>query len=604
MNPLPSPDLRTADAPRVAAPASARAEGSFEPMARPIVFGDCLGYLHPAGGETGVIVCGGWGYEALCAHRAMAEFAEMLAREGYPTLRFDYPGAGNSRGDLDAHTLADWVSSVSAAAAALRKTSGARAIVLAGFGLGCLVALAAMNAGLAAAGVVLMGAPASGRRYIRETKAFAAMVAAPDDGGAEVASGALSIAGFVMPAAFVAEVGALDAARLAPPSSAFVIATTDPQGGSDALVDSLAAKGAKVDAIPFEGYGELLAGPIQTRTPKATFERALTALSARQPLHGAPATPAAHHAPAVFVDGDIVEEAVRFGEGERLFGVLCRPRAAAEGAPVAIMISVGRNVHTGWRRMPVENARSLAARGIASLRFDIGGIGESASREGQPSQMLYSDWPPLDLGEAFDFLEARRFGPITLVGICSGAYIGLQTAVADARVRGLVAVNLYRMVWNPTDSVERALRFGNRPMTAAVTRMFTRERIGKVLSGEIDARPGISHLLWRARRSLGVATMSKLGRVGPFGALYAECMRRFEILRARKVATVLAYSAGDEGAGEIEAYFGKGGRRLSDFPNVRVAVLDNCDHNFTPPRAAEWLVGLVEEIVRRTVARV
>ena len=585
----------------IPAPIDHAATGS-DGAPRPVAFGDCFGRLHPAGGEVGIVLCGGWGYEALSVHRACAELADMLAGVGYPTLRFDYPGTGDSKGDFHGRTLQTWIDSVPAAAARLRELSGARRIVLAGFGFGCLMALAALRDGFEADGLVLLAPPLSGRRYIRETQALAAMVASPNDGGDTVEKGALTVAGFVMPASFADEVRALDISGYAPPADVATIILARPDSDIGPLSASLAARGAQIAELPFEGHAQLVAGPIMAKTPTETFARLTDALVAALPPRPSGASQPIIP-PAVLKDGDCQEEAIRFGEDGRLFGVLCEPNPRRPDAPIVVILNVGRNPHTGWRRMPVEHARALARRGIASLRFDIGGIGDSAPRAGQPAQILYSDWPVIDVVEALDFVSARKFGPITLAGICSGAYIALQSAVADARVAGLVDVNLFRMVWDPADSVEAALRFGNRAIGAAVTRLFTRERLRKVLTGEADLRPAIRHTLNRAQRRLGVATMAWFGSFGPRGFLYAECMRRFAILRARRVETVLCYSADDEGHNEIEDYFGRGGKRLSAYPNVRLAVIENCDHNFTPPHAASWLIAQIEEVVARTLQR-
>ncbi len=598
--PTPAPASQAAAVPSGAGEARV-GENAAGPFARPIVFDGCLGYLHPAGGEVGVLVCDAWGYEALCAHRAIAEFAEMLAGAGYPTLRFDYPGVANSRGDLVGRTLDDWIAAVFRAATALRRNSGVTRIVLAGFGLGCLIAVAAAKAGFECAGLLLLAPPLSGRRYIRETKAFAVMAAAPDDGGDRIEDGALSIAGFVMPPVLVSRVRALDPTRLTLPANAFALLATKPDADDGSLVAALGAGGARVEQIVFDGYAELLAGPTMAKTPTATLRRAVAQLVALCPGRGRREALQRQYPPASICDGDIVEEAARFGEGERLFGVVCRPRSMREGTPMAIMVNAGRNSHTGWRRMAVENARALARRGVASLRFDIGGMGESVAREGQPQEILYSDWPELDVVEAIDFVASLRYGPITLVGVCSGAYIAFQTAVADARVAGLVDINLYRMVWDPNDSVEMVLRYGNRPVTAAVARMFSRERLAKLLSGEIDVRRGVAHLIRRARRWVGVSTMASMGWLGPRGLLYAECMRRFAILRERGIETVLGYSAGDEGFAEIADYFGRNGRGLAAYPNVRVAIVEMSDHNLTPPHAGQWLIEQIASVVAHTM---
>ncbi|MFO1115606.1 MAG: alpha/beta fold hydrolase [Beijerinckiaceae bacterium] len=583
-------------------PAPASTAQAVEPWARPVAFEGCFGYLHPAGGDVGIVVCAPWAYEALCAHRALAEFAESLAANGYPTLRFDYPGAGNSRGDLAARSVEDWVASVSSAVETLRRHSNARRIVLAGLGFGCLVALAAAKAGLDVAGLLLLAPPQSGRRHQRETQAFAAMVATPGDGSDSVEQGAVSIAGFVLPAAFLAQARSLDATQFSLTPTSFAIVAAMPDRDSQPVVDALGAKGALVEQTSFDGYAELLASPIVVAPPRAAFARVVDALTRLCPSRGPVAAPIRQWPAASLVDGEIVEEALRFGEGGRLFGVICRPRHSREGVPAVVLIGSGRNVHTGWRRIGVDMARSLARKGIASLRFDLGGIGESAERPGQPAQILYSDWPQLDVTDAIDLMAARNFGAVTLAGICSGAYVALQSAIADARVKGLAPVNLFRVVWNPDDSFEEELRFGNRHMGKAVGSMFTRARLAKVLTGEFDVRPGLRRICSRIGHSMSVTAMRTMGAVGPRGWLYAEAMRRFEILKARNVATTFAFSEGDAGIADLESYFGRDARELVAFPNVRVSKIYNCDHNFTPPHAGEWLVAQVEDVVSRTVS--
>ncbi|HMN73657.1 MAG TPA: alpha/beta fold hydrolase [Rhodoblastus sp.] len=567
------------------------------PAATPVSFLDGFAYLHPAGGDTGIVFCGSWGYEALCAHRSCVEFGEMLAAAGYPTLRFDYPGAGNSASDLADCRLDDWIAAVAEAAALLKRVAGVDEIVLAGFGFGCLVAAEAAARGLAARGVVLLAPPLTGRRFVRETQALAAMVAAADDGADEVAPGDIAVAGFVMPAAFAAQARTLSLNRLPPAKDAFRLIAFKPEAEAGDLVAELSADGAEVRACTLHGYAEIMAGPTMAATPRRAFQNVLATLRDIAPAR--PREAGAHETggAAVVDGGGFVEVAARFGEGERLFGVLCRPAQAGEGAPIAIMISVGRNAHIGWRRMNVENARALARQGVASLRFDLSGVGDSAPRPGQPEQTLYTDWPALDVSEAIDFVVARGFGPVVLLGVCSGAYVGLQAAVNDGRVAGLVAANIYRLVWDPAETVEHALRFGNRRIGPAVSRLLTRARMARILAGRGDLWPALVHAAKRFRRRFGVTAMRYLGAVGPRGALYAECRRRFDILRARGVEATLCYSAGDDGLTEIDDYFGRDRAGLSAYPNVRIVAMERCDHNLTPKRASATLIAEVLRIV-------
>lgn len=80
-----------------------------------------------------------------------------------------------------------------------------------------------------------------------------------------------------------------------------------------------------------------------------------------------------------------------------------------------------------------DMARALAARGIASIRFDFAGRGTSAG-----------DWRDLtptgeldDLLGVLDWAVARGAGPLALVGSSLGGAICIMAAAADRRVEAL-----------------------------------------------------------------------------------------------------------------------------------------------------------------------
>src|SRR4051812_18689773 len=65
-----------------------------------------FGWYHAAGAggarRCGVLICASLGHEATYVHRSMRLLAEQLAAAGFPTVRFDYLGTGDSSGsDLD-----------------------------------------------------------------------------------------------------------------------------------------------------------------------------------------------------------------------------------------------------------------------------------------------------------------------------------------------------------------------------------------------------------------------------------------------------------------------------------------------------------------------
>lgn len=88
---------------------------------------DLFGILHEPRlprRDIGFVFCAPFGEEKLWAHRELVDFARELARRGYPILRFDYRGTGDSEGDFDAATPNACVADIQAAVAALRERSG------------------------------------------------------------------------------------------------------------------------------------------------------------------------------------------------------------------------------------------------------------------------------------------------------------------------------------------------------------------------------------------------------------------------------------------------------------------------------------------------
>jgi hypothetical protein len=135
-----------------------------------------------------------------------------------------------------------------------------------------------------------------------------------------------------------------------------------------------------------------------------------------------------------------MDNAIVFGSHQHLLGVLRRVAPESDQNDVAvIMVTPGMLHHAGPFRLHVDLAERFAERGIASLRFDLSGIGESFG-VGTGGRSI--DRAANEIRQAIDWLvehtAARR---VILFGLCSGADDSIHAALSDDRVAGVLAMD-------------------------------------------------------------------------------------------------------------------------------------------------------------------
>ena len=131
-------------------------------------------------------------------------------------------------------------------------------------------------------------------------------------------------------------------------------------------------------------------------------------------------------------------DAFRFGDGDRLFGVLTLPDELDMRRPVFVHLSGGLLHRVGPRRLYVRLARELASAGFASFRVDLSGRGDSAVVPGRTYQeALRADW-----GAVMDELVSRvRASRIICGGLCSAADDAIRVGLEDFRVVGMILLD-------------------------------------------------------------------------------------------------------------------------------------------------------------------
>lgn len=137
------------------------------------------------------------------------------------------------------------------------------------------------------------------------------------------------------------------------------------------------------------------------------------------------------------------ERACEFGPELNLIGILTEPKPAdaRSDVPAMVMLNAGLLHRVGPHRMSVILSRRLADRGFHSLRFDLGGRGDSTSTrtaQSDESQVL------TDIIPAMDYVEQKcGIHKFVLFGLCAGADNAHLAALRDPRVAGIVLLDGY-----------------------------------------------------------------------------------------------------------------------------------------------------------------
>ena len=550
----------------------------------PVSFDQCAGWLHPAAGERGVVICGSFGFEDLCSHKALAVLAEKIAEAGQPAIRFDYRGCGDSAGELsDADLLTTWKHNIRAAAEMLKQRTGVTEIAFVGLRLGAALAseVAAEMGG--AAKLALIAPIAAGRSYVREMKALSRVIAVQEN----VEPGELSLAGFRLSPGLIDAITRIDPTTLeTAPAPAVLALGRDSLAGFPAL-SRLSTLGCYVETGVFDGYDSMICDPTASRVPYPTLDRIASWIVDGALTEGARPV---HRLPATITDGGWAESTVLFGKDRALSGVWCR---SPNGTPTkaVVILNTGAIHHVGWARASVELARRFATSGVATFRIDVGGIGDSFAAPSGAADSLYVDSLKADISAALDWIVAQGVRDISLLGACSGAYQALQASLADERVRRVALVNQLCYVWGAAYAMQLSAW---RATKATVVNAALQDEEGeardsaRVLGGLLPIAKKFAKGSLNALMSLSARASTGDGNV---------VEDAFRALSERGVEVAMIHSEGDPGLVELERWLGPEGIRAMSLKGVRKHIVPNADHQLTQREARETVGSLIFDLI-------
>ena len=122
--------------------------------------------------QSAVVLCYSFGPEYVNGHRTFRRLATLLSNAGFPVLRFDYYGCGDSAGDGEDGDLEVWKDNLGVAIDETRRRSGLEIVNLIGLRLGASLAMMASSRRSEVANTVLWDPVVAGTDYIDDLSAL------------------------------------------------------------------------------------------------------------------------------------------------------------------------------------------------------------------------------------------------------------------------------------------------------------------------------------------------------------------------------------------------------------------------------------------------
>ena len=455
-------------------------ESAGSDRAEPLWFkssvGQNFGWYHAPQGpvvrEQGVVLCNTFGSEAMLLHAAYRELAIQLARAGFPCIRFDYPGTGDSSGSpREFNLLAAWLGSIHEAIDLIQAKTDVRQVGLFGAFLGATLATRVAAERSDVSSLVLWAPFLTGRSFLKVAKLQANLLNSNSEKrrSSDWQEGDMEAFGFLLSAEFAEDLMRIDLNELADlPTKRALIFVKDEKSPELKLSNKLKELGSQVDLDPEvlcdvnwilgkQGIPDLLIGRAVTwwdanDCGKASTDDAVSAESAHITPLGAAEDPQRRVVMEDSRGARWQEESIFFGAEAEIFGILSTPELNRNRQDTGIvMVSGGNNSRPGINRNYTEWARGWAAEGFTVLRFDIRGLGDSPPRVAAERNLLYLESTQQDLDDAVNrILLEVGIKRVVLVGLCAGAYQGMRLALNNSQINGLVLLNPLR--FHPVDT--------------------------------------------------------------------------------------------------------------------------------------------------------
>lgn len=560
----------------------------------PFYFGSAgeplFGVVNPAAGSggRGVVICAPIGYENVIYHRQLAVLARRLAAAGRPTIRFDWPGSGDSYGDDDSEALiARSIDAVGAAAEVLAERTGVTVADVVGLRFGATLAAAAAATSPLLGDLVLWDPFPTGRAYLRALRAFERLSRGQYE--AEAVDGQTA-SGFVLSPATVREIEAIDLTTREYGTPRRILLAGRDGPPSEALTARFEELGHDVTSTVFEGLREAAVAWSERPVPVESFS-AIAAWLAAGTAAERVAPAAAPPLPTTVSGRGWEEEVVLVGDGSPLLGIATVPAEVDPSAPWLLFVPNGYARRIGPNGLYRRWARAWAAEGLPSFRVDVHGVGDGGGPDEETDREMYRRDGVTDVERAVAFLRARYGAArVATLGLCSGGYLGFHAALEDDAIDDVFLLNTPLLLWTDEEAaVHRASVLLQRAGRLANWRALLR-----------NPRMIVTTALPAARAALRSGAPRRLVQVHRAKEPpLAEWIRAASsALEARDCHVHFVFSEGDPGIAYLNRQLGPGMTGLVDRPHVSFDVVADADHTFRDPARQRELRDLIAARLR------
>jgi dienelactone hydrolase len=269
----------------------------------------------------------------------------------------------------------------------------------------------------------------------------------------------------------------------------------------------------------------------------------------------------------------VKQKSILFGQNQSLFGILCQPDVtAATGIPVVIFLNSGLLHRVGPNRLYVNLARTLAAAGFTSLRFDLSGIGDSPHLHSLPPEKSAI----IDTQQAMDMVtrenNAKSF---VLMGICSGADYAFHTACHDKRVAAVAMIDGF------------AFASSGYVLSSYLKLIFNAKSWKRLAAGK-------SELLRLLAAKLSRRNSPETEQIDPYWP--APDLRNvksgMQDFAKRGINLCLIYSAGGASLYNFRKTYAPLIKPLLKQDLAQIKIIESADHLFTPVKVQEALANI------------